>query len=134
MFAKSILEVFWVTFYNNHHIFYCVNIVADSSPHFKSGEMNRLIVLNYSKEVLGMWVSGNESAKYWLEVLNEIRNRSINDILIVSNDGISKFADAIRSVFPNAEIQFTLMKNFCYFIKPKITDNTSKISGNIFLT
>ena len=81
-----------------------------------------------------MWVSGNESAKYWLEVLNEIRNRSINDILIVSNDGISKFADAIRSVFPNAEIQFTLMKNFCYFIKPKITDNTSKISGNIFLT
>lgn len=77
--------------------------------------MNRLIVLNYSKEVLGMWVSGNESAKYWLEVLNEIRNRSINDILIVSNDGISKFADAIRSVFPNAEIQFTLMKNFYYF-------------------
>lgn len=57
------------------------------------------IRLNGSKEVLGMWVGGNESAKYWLGVLTEIKNREVEDILIVSVDGLTGFGDAIHAVY-----------------------------------
>ena len=51
-------------------------------------------------EVLGMWIGGNESAKYRLGVLNEIKNRGVEDIMIVSVDGLTGFGDAIHAVFP----------------------------------
>lgn len=46
-----------------------------------------------------MWIGGNESAKYWLSVLNEIKNRGVEDIMIVSVDGLTGFGDAIQAVF-----------------------------------
>lgn len=57
------------------------------------------------KEVLGIWIGENESAKYWLKVLTDIKNRGVKDILIVSVDGLSGFSEAIKAVFPNTEIQ-----------------------------
>lgn len=57
------------------------------------------------KDVLGMWVGENESAKFWLTVLNEIKNRGVNDILIICVDGLIGFDNAIEAVFPQAEIQ-----------------------------
>ena len=47
------------------------------------------IKLNGNKEVLGMWIGGNESAKYWLGVLNEIKNCGVEDIMIVSVDSLN---------------------------------------------
>ncbi|MFQ7552523.1 MAG: transposase [Blautia marasmi] len=61
------------------------------------------VKLNGKREVLGMWVGGNESAKYWLSVLNEIKNRGVEDIMIVSVDGLTGFGDAIHAVFPQAD-------------------------------
>jgi putative transposase len=75
------------------------------------------IKLNGSKEVLGMWVGGNESAKYWLSVLNEIKNRGVEDIMIVSVDGLSGFGDAIHAVFPNTEIQRCIVHQIRYSTK-----------------
>lgn len=63
------------------------------------------VKLNGLREVLGMWIGGNESAKYWLGVLNEIKNRGVEDIMIVSVDGLTGFGDAIHAVFPKAEVQ-----------------------------
>lgn len=57
------------------------------------------------KEILGIWVWENESAKYWLSVLTEIRNRGVKDIYIASIDGLTGFKDAIKSIYPNTEIQ-----------------------------
>ena len=57
------------------------------------------IKLNGQKEVLGLWVGGNESAKYWLGVLYEIKNRGVEDIMIVSVDGLIGFGDAIAAVY-----------------------------------
>ena len=57
------------------------------------------------KEVLGIWIGQNETSKYWLNVLTEIKNRGVKDILIVSVDGLPGFADAIKVVYPNTEIQ-----------------------------
>ena len=73
--------------------------------------------LNGNKEVLGMWIGGNESAKYWLGVLNEIKNRGVEDIMIVSVDGLTGFGDAIGAVFPRAEIQRCIVHQIRYSTK-----------------
>lgn len=52
-----------------------------------------------------MWVGENESAKFWLSVLNGLKNRGVNDILIACVDGLSGFTNAIKAVFPKTEIQ-----------------------------
>jgi len=69
------------------------------------------------REVLGMWIGGNESAKYWLGVLNEIKNRGVEDIMIVSVDGLTGFGDAIHAVFPQAEIQRCIVHQIRYTTK-----------------
>ncbi|HBG7679769.1 TPA: transposase, partial [Clostridioides difficile] len=57
------------------------------------------------KEVLGIWIGENESSKYWLKVLTDVKNRGVKDILIASVDGLVGFSDAIKAVFPDTEIQ-----------------------------
>lgn len=57
------------------------------------------------KEIIGIWVGENEGAKYWLGILNEIRNRGAADILIACVDGLAGFSEAIHEVFPRAEVQ-----------------------------
>ncbi len=52
------------------------------------------------KELLGMWLAENEGAKFWLNVLNELKNRGLNDILIVCVDGLKGFPDAINRYIP----------------------------------
>lgn len=63
------------------------------------------IDLDGHKDVLGMWVGENESAKYWATVLNSLRNRGIEDIFIACTDNLCGFSTAIEAVFPKAEIQ-----------------------------
>lgn len=75
------------------------------------------IRLSGIKEVLGMWIGGNESAKYWLGVLNEIKNRGVEDIMIVSVDGLTGFVDAIGAVFPKAEVQRCIVHQVRYTTK-----------------
>ena len=57
------------------------------------------------KEILGMWVGENESAKFWLSVMNGLKNRGLQDILIACVDGLTGFPAAIEAVYPNTEIQ-----------------------------
>jgi putative transposase len=61
------------------------------------------------KELLGMWLSENEGAKFWLNVLTELQNRGVKDILIACVDGLKGFPDAINSVFPNTQIQLCIV-------------------------
>ena len=56
-------------------------------------------------EILGLWVGEHESAKFWLEVLTEVKNRGVEDIVIAAVDGLSGFSDAIKTVFPGTEVQ-----------------------------
>lgn len=57
------------------------------------------------KEVLGLWTSANEGAKFWLGVLTELKNRGVRDAYVVCTDGLRGFPDAITSVFPKAQVQ-----------------------------
>ena len=63
------------------------------------------INMDGKKEVLGMYVGETESAKYWLSILNGLKNRGVDDILITCVDGLIGFPEAINAVFPKTEIQ-----------------------------
>jgi len=58
-----------------------------------------------TKEILGLWLEQNEGAKFWLRVMNELRNRGVEDILVAVVDGLKGFPDAITAVFPEATVQ-----------------------------
>lgn len=99
-------------------------VVFMDAVHFNVKEDNRTVKkavyvaigirLSGVKEVLGMWIGGNESAKYWLGVLNEIKNRGVEDIMIVSVDGLTGFVDAIGAVYPQAEVQRCIVHQVRY--------------------
>ena len=57
------------------------------------------------KEVLGLWIEQTEGAKFWLRVMNELRNRGVNDVFIAVVDGLKGFPEAINAVFPEAAVQ-----------------------------
>ncbi|MEL6186848.1 MAG: IS256 family transposase [Myxococcota bacterium] len=57
------------------------------------------------KEVLGLWMADTEGAKFWLHVINELKNRGVQDILIASVDGLKGFPEAIEAAFPRAIVQ-----------------------------
>ena len=61
--------------------------------------------LDGNKDVLGMWIGESESSKFWVSVLNELRNRGVQDILITSVDNLTGFSEAIRASYPATEIQ-----------------------------
>lgn len=71
------------------------------------------------REVLGLWIADNEGAKFWLGVMNELRNRGVQDILIAVVDGLKGFPDAINSAFPETTVQTCIVHlvrhslNFC---------------------
>jgi putative transposase len=58
-----------------------------------------------TKEILGLWIETNEGAKFWLRVMNELKNRGVEDILIAVVDGLKGFPDAINAVFPETMVQ-----------------------------
>ena len=57
------------------------------------------------KELLGLWLSENEGAKFWLSVLTELKNRGIKDVFVACVDGLTGFPDAIGAVFPKTQVQ-----------------------------
>ncbi len=61
--------------------------------------------LEGTKEVLGIWIEGSEGAKFWLKVVNELKNRGVEDIFIACVDGLKGFPEAIEAVFPKTVVQ-----------------------------
>ena len=63
------------------------------------------ITITGQKECLGIWIGQNESSKFWLGLLNELRNRVVNDVLIFAVDGLTGFPEAIHAAYPEADVQ-----------------------------
>jgi len=61
------------------------------------------------KELLGLWLSENEGAKFWLNVLTELQNRGVKDILIACVDGLKGFPEAINTAFPETQVQLCIV-------------------------
>ncbi len=61
------------------------------------------------KEVLGLWVSENEGAKFWLSIITELKNRGVRDIFIACVDGLKGFPEAIETIYPQTQVQLCLV-------------------------
>ncbi len=93
----------------------CYPIVYLDGIHFKVRDAGKIsskvayialgINLYGQKEVLGIWVSESEGAKFWMHVLNDLKNRGVEDILITCVDGLKGFPEAIKAMFPRTEVQ-----------------------------
>ena len=90
------------------------------------------------KELLGMWISENEGAKFWLSVLTELQNRGVQHILIACVDGLKGFPDAINATFPDAKIQLCIVhmvRNSLKFVPWKdykaVTSDLKKIYQSV---
>ena len=80
------------------------------------------VMANGTKVVLGMWVEQNEGAKFWLRVMNELKNRGVEDIMLAVVDGLKGFPEAITAVFPDAIVQTCivhLLRNSMEFVSWK---------------
>jgi putative transposase len=67
------------------------------------------ITMEGQKEVLGLWTSANEGAKFWLQVLTELKNRGVEDIFIACVDGLKGFPQAIETVYPKTTVQLCIV-------------------------
>ena len=75
-----------------------------------------------TKDILGLWIETTEGAKFWLKVMNELKNRGVEDILIAVVDGLKGFPEAIEAVFPQAAVQTCivhLIRNSLEFVSWK---------------
>jgi putative transposase len=75
-----------------------------------------------AKEILGLWLEQTEGAKFWLRVMNELRNRGVEDVLVAVVDGLKGFPEAITAVFPEATVQTCivhLLRNSLAFVSYK---------------
>lgn len=61
------------------------------------------------KDLLGLWIAENEGAKYWAQILVELKSRGVRDVMIFCVDGLTGFPDAIEAVFPQSEIQLCMV-------------------------
>lgn len=84
-----------------------------------------------NKDVLGMWVGEHETSKFWLTVLNELKNRGVEDILICSVDNLTGFSEAITACFPSTEIQKCIVHQIRNSIRYVSYKDTKKLLANL---
>lgn len=104
-----------VTEWQNRPLESIYSFVFMDAIHYKVREDKHVVVkaayvvlgvnMHGEKEVLGIWIGANESSKFWLSVLNDLKNRGIEDVLIFCVDGLNGFKEAIGAVYPFARIQ-----------------------------
>ena len=87
------------------------------------------IDLEGHKDVLGIWIGENESAKFWLHVLNELRNRGVQDILITCVDNLNGFSEAIAACYPKTEVQKCIIHQIRNSIKYVSYKDVKKITS-----
>jgi putative transposase len=89
----------------------CLMVKIRDSGHIKTKAIYLAIGINRDglKEVLGLWVAQTEGAKFWLQVVTELKNRGVQDIFIACVDGLRGLPEAIESVFPQTEVQLCIV-------------------------
>jgi transposase-like protein len=97
----------------------CYPVVYLDGLHFKVRDAGKIspkvayialgINLYGQKEVLGIWVSESEGSKFWMHVLNDIKNRGVDDILIACVDGLKGFPEAIKALYPRTDVQLCIV-------------------------
>lgn len=104
-----------VTEWQNRPLEKTYSFVFMDAIHFKVRDDKHIVIkaayvvlgvnMDGEKEVLGIWIGANESSKFWLSVLNDLRNRGLQNVLVFCVDGLNGFKEAISAVYPFAKIQ-----------------------------
>lgn len=88
----------------------CIHVkVREGAVRVKAVYLAIGITMNGNKEVLGLWLAQTEGAKFWLQVVTELRNRGVQDIFIACVDGLKGFPEAIEAVFPKTVVQLCIV-------------------------
>ena len=88
----------------------CIHVkVRDGSVRVKAVYLAIGINMNGEKEVLGLWMAQAEGAKFWLQVITELKNRGVQDILVACVDGLKGFPEAIEAVYPHTDVQLCIV-------------------------
>jgi len=98
---RPLQEIYTVVFLDAIHY----KVRLDGHIVSKAAYMVIGIDIEGQKDVLGIWIGENESAKFWLNVLNELKNRGVKDILILSVDNLKGISEAVAACFPKTQIQ-----------------------------
>ena len=116
-------------------------IVWLDAIHYKVKENGRyvskavysILALNIEgkKELLGLYLSDAEGAHYWLSVLTDLKNRGVNDMLIVCVDGLKGFPEAIETVYPEAEVQLCIIHQIRNTMKYVVTKNQKAFMADL---
>ena len=91
--------------------------VIDKSVYLALG-----INMNGHKELLGLWMTENEGAKFWMNVLTQLHNRGLKDIFIACVDGLKGFPDAIKAVYPQTHIQLCIVHQVRHSLRYMVLD------------
>lgn len=104
-----------VTEWQNRPLEKTYSFVFMDAIHYKVREDKQIVVkaayvvlgvnMDGEKDVLGIWIGANESSKFWLSVLNDLKNRGVKDVLIFCVDGLNGFKEAISAAYPFSKIQ-----------------------------
>jgi putative transposase len=96
----------------------CIYVkVRDGSVRAKAVYLAIGVNMAGEKEVLGLWLAQTEGAKFWLQVVSELRNRGVKDLLIACVDGLKGFPEAIEAVFPQTTVQLCIVHMVRYSLK-----------------
>ena len=88
----------------------CIHVkIREGAVRVKAVYLAIGVTMTGEKEVLGLWLSQTEGAKFWLQVVTELRNRGVQDIFIACVDGLKGFPEAIEAVFPKATVQLCIV-------------------------
>jgi len=94
------------------------------------------VTMDGRKDLLGMWIAHNEGAKFWLNVVTELKNRGVKDIFIACVDGLKGFPEAIQTVFPETQVQLCIvhmirasLKYVSYKDRKAVVEDLKKIYG-----
>jgi len=107
-----------------------VNIRDGGAVVKKSVYLALAIRIDGQKELLGLWIEQNEGAKFWLSIMNELKTRGVQDVLLAAVDGLTGFPDAIAAVYPKTEVQLCMVhmvRNSVRFVPYK--DRKAVITG-----
>ena len=90
--------------------------------------------LDGNKEVLGLWIERSEGATFWLGVLNDLKNRGLEDVFIFCVDGLKGFPEAIEAVYPQSQVQLCivhLIRNSLNYVPWKVRGSKSAITDGL---
>ena len=113
--------------------FDCIVVKSQQDKHITNKAVYAALGINMDgkKEVLGLWMSQNEGAKYWLSVFTELKNRGLQDILIVCTDNLKGMNESISAAYPKAEHQLCIIHQIRNSLKYVSYKNKKQVATDL---